>query len=415
MARRPKIRLSNRAAEALSAGALWDAEVPGFGLRVLPSGRKTWVLKYWTRGDRPRQGWATLGTFPALSADEARKLARDARGAVEKGADPVQDRKAARRAAADAERFRIDRLVPLYAAELAVRPSMRGGGPVSARHSANELMHLRRALAEMGAEGVPAARVGAEDLAGLLRHHAARPATARARFGAVSRFLDWCRQQGAIARNPAEDIGRRQRPKPPRPRSRMVSLPDLAALWLAAPVLAPTYADLARVLMVLPARRGEAARMDWRDVDLDQAIWRLPGAITKNGDPHMLALPPLVLDLLRARHVAAGRPAAGPVFPPARGAAVGAWSDMRARLAKASGVTGWSWHDFRRSFASLMAERGVPEPVADAILNHRQSATRAGVLGAYQVSRRWQEQRDALLSWGAALADAIEAAKGPQR
>jgi hypothetical protein len=42
--------------------------------------------------------------------------------------------------------------------------------------------------------------------------------------------------------------------------------------------------------------------------------------------------------------------------------------------------------------------------VADAVLNHRQSGTRGGVLGVYQMATRWPEQRAALELWGGLLA-----------
>jgi hypothetical protein len=54
-----------------------------------------------------------------------------------------------------------------------------------------------------------------------------------------------------------------------------------------------------------------------------------------------------------------------------------------------------------------VAEAGVAEAVADAVLNHRQSATRGGVLGVYQQARRWPEQRAAMVRWGELLTAAI--------
>jgi integrase len=68
----------------------------------------------------------------------------------------------------------------------------------------------------------------------------------------------------------------------------------------------------------------------------------------------------------------------------------------------------WSWHDFRRSFASALGEAGIPEAVADAVLNHRQAATRGGVLGVYQRSSRWPEQVRAMQLWGRLLQDALD-------
>ena len=62
----------------------------------------------------------------------------------------------------------------------------------------------------------------------------------------------------------------------------------------------------------------------------------------------------------------------------------------------------------RRSFATALGEAGVSETIADAILNHRQSATRAGVLGVYQRSVRWPEQVAAMQHWGRLLEAALE-------
>ena len=51
----------------------WDANTPGFGLRVAPSGRKTWVVMY-RAGGRLRR--LSLGTYPALSLRSAREVVR---------------------------------------------------------------------------------------------------------------------------------------------------------------------------------------------------------------------------------------------------------------------------------------------------------------------------------------------------
>lgn len=104
-----------------------------------------------------------------------------------------------------------------------------------------------------------------------------------------------------------------------------------------------------------------------------------------------------------------GRPAAGLVFPgPRSGKPLDGFTKLKAALDKASGLTAWRFHDFRRSFATALGEAGVPEPVVDAVLNHRQAATRGGVLGVYQRARRWPEQVKAMGAWGTILAAAIE-------
>jgi integrase len=149
--------------------------------------------------------------------------------------------------------------------------------------------------------------------------------------------------------------------------------------------------------------------MEWQHVDLNAAAWSQPGHATKNGDPHRLHLHPLALDILRARHEASGKPKSGLVFPsPRAGKPVDSFTDIKAALIKAApDLPEWRLHDMRRSFVSCLARAGIPEVVADAILNHRQAATRGGVLGVYQRESHWPEQIKAMQLWGRLLQAAI--------
>jgi hypothetical protein len=70
-------------------------------------------------------------------------------------------------------------------------------------------------------------------------------------------------------------------------------------------------------------------------------------------------------------------------------------------------LTGWRLRDIRRFSATALGEAGVPDAVADAVLIHRQAATRGGVLGVHQRAQRWPEQVKAMEGWGAILAAAI--------
>lgn len=115
----------------------------------------------------------------------------------------------------------------------------------------------------------------------------------------------------------------------------------------------------------------------------------------------------LALDVLRTRHAVTG--GTGLVFPaPVSGGVLDVFTAIKQSLADASELTGWTWHDFRRSFATALGEASIPEAVADTVLNHRQSATRGGVLGVYQRASRWPEQVRAMAMWGRLLAAAIE-------
>jgi integrase len=351
-----------------------------------------------------------LGNPATHSVDDARMEANRLKGQAAAGGDPAADRRAAAAAARHSRSNTLFRLAESYARALPKRPKMRGAGLPSAGYVAEELTQVQLALSAMEAEELAAADLTEANLRQLLDETAGKGSIAGKRFGALSRFLDWAQDAGHITSNPCALIARARRPKAPQPRGHYLTSADLGQLWRAAESMEqPVHRDLTRFLIAIPCRRAEAANLDWSHLNLTAAEWRQPGKMTKNREAHRLFLHPLALSILLGRYTSAGSPRAGLVFvAPRSGGAVTTFNEMKASLSRKSGVSGWNWHDFRRSFATALGESGIPETVADAVLNHRQSATRGGVLGVYQRATRWPEQVQAMELWGRLLADAIE-------
>ncbi|WP_226552562.1 site-specific integrase [Celeribacter naphthalenivorans] len=93
------MKLTKRAIEGLETKPQsyfeWDSEVRGFGVRVYPTGKKTYVIQYRV-GKRSRR--MTLGQHGPLTTDEARKLAMRHLGHIAQGADPAEDKRRVRHA-----------------------------------------------------------------------------------------------------------------------------------------------------------------------------------------------------------------------------------------------------------------------------------------------------------------------------
>lgn len=391
-----------------------DKGCRGLALIVNPT-TMTWTYAYRPRGKDIATGrrWPnktiTLGNPETHSPDDARAEANRINGHAAAGADPAADRKARAEARRRERSATLGRLVDSYARALPRRPKMRGAGLPSPAYVAIELAQVKLALQVIDAENTPAAELTVDHVRRLTAE-GGDGANARARFGALNRFMDWCQDASHIKVNPCALIGRARRPRAPQARAHYLTPAELARLWEAAGrVRHPVWRDFARFLIAVPCRRGEAAWLDWSHIDLAAAEWRQPGHMTKNRDQHRLHLHPMALGILQQRYEAAGRQTAGLVFPaPQSGKALNVFSDLKGALADKAGLTGWTWHDFRRSFATALGEAGIPEVVADAVLNHRQSATRGGVLGVYQRASRWPEQVRAMEYWGRLLAAAIE-------
>lgn len=91
-------RLSKRVVDGLSVAdrprVFYDAEVKGFGLRVTPTGAKTFIVEYRPggggRGTAKRR--MKIGTYGEITPEQARNMARDALAAVRCGQDPAGDR-----------------------------------------------------------------------------------------------------------------------------------------------------------------------------------------------------------------------------------------------------------------------------------------------------------------------------------
>ena len=96
-------RLTKRVVETIEVATApvyaWDDQLAGFGVKVLPSGRRKYVCKYRVGGGRAgRDRWYSIGTHGQITCDQAREMAMQILSAVARGQDPQSNRLAAREA-----------------------------------------------------------------------------------------------------------------------------------------------------------------------------------------------------------------------------------------------------------------------------------------------------------------------------
>lgn len=429
----PKMTFTDRGLRALKPKAnrvdYWskDAHEPGFGLRVFPSGTRSWFQ--YTRKTKGRTRTTkdgstvfvkavrvTLGTFPDMGLAEAREAAADARADVRHGENPADERREER----EAQRQTVRALYEAYeqhSEERHERGEFRSWGQVE--------RSLRPVLKKLGHR--PVSDIKRRDIAALLDAKAKHGATAANRLRAhISGLFSYGRQHDWLEINPASGLRRR----PEQERRRVLTDDELRGLWTFLASEKPI--ELARgkgKVIVMPADTGralkdlfklmlwtgqriaETSRMKWVDVDLDAKVWTVPASEAKNRREHVVPLNEAAVGMLKARQETA-QPGVVWVFPSSsvkRAGSVLVWSQRFASaVCRAIGGEPWRAHDLRRTCASRLGDMGVFGDTIDAILNH----SRPGMLRVYDHGKREAAKADALSRWSVELTRIVTAAPG---
>jgi len=413
MPRRPAFDLTSRIA-SLTPGDYADAHVTGLTLRVRPSGRRTFVLRY--RDGDGRSVKYKIGDWPNVSLAQARKLAR-----ALSGGDPQAERRAQRaRQRRPREARTVADLIDRYLQRAETR--MRASTLKLARQRLNA--HVRPALGAMRIGEVRASDVRA--LMEALQHKGLGVTSNRCatQLGAVYRFAQ--RSLDMDVRNPLDGIDRDDRFRET-PRQRILSNDELRRIWracetaAAASSVAPATAIALQLAMTTLQRAGEVAGVTDDELDLERSVWTIPAARAKNGRDHHVPLSPLALQLIeRARIVRGERSAPAPLFPSPRRNALGeekpiaraALSHAFARIAEAVGARDAVLHDCRRTGATLLASMATVQMVdISRLLNHvsdRDGGARV-TLGVYALrADHMPRKRRAAELWAGELAAIVD-------
>lgn len=359
---------------------VWDTEIKGFRLRVMPTGRKVYELRYRVGS---RQRLSTIGTHGSpWTADTARSRAKTMLFSVAHGEDPQADKEKARAA------MTVSELVTLYLEQgPADKPGKRAsswatdkynlkrhaepqiGSKVARDLSAADLAQWQAAVTS----GKTAAKGKSDKKRGSVNVRGGPGAAARA-MRTVAAMLAWAKKRGLIENNPATEVAKIKDGR----RERYLSDDEARRLWEAVDVLEKAkeggitadHAAAFKLLMLTGARRSEILGLRWTEVDLRRKLLLLPPLRHKSGGtsrPKAIPLPTAAVSILEGRK-RTGDYIFGdePMPPPKR-----AW----ARVLKQAGVTDASFHVLRHTLASFAIADGASLYVVGKTLGHAKAET----------------------------------------
>ena len=362
---------------------IWDSELASFGLRIMPSGVKAYIVRYRIgQGRLARQRTVTLGKTSELRCEAARSKAIDFKSEARIGLDP------------EAERRKDELAIPTVAdliemwGEEAAPFNRRTGAPRDpVRYKADirllrahvnpiigklritevkkfDIIRLRDAVTagktafvkKTGSRGIQEVKGG--------------EGTARRTIAMLKSVFAYSLDRELLNKNPCHGI----RIPAGNQRERYLTRAEAQRLGevlseFEARGEALNAVRIIRLLSLTGARRGEIVELKWSEIDFERGFLRLDQ--TKSGKsirPISGAAQKLLAEAPREHSVW--------VFPDAKrnGPFQGTpkvWNKVREQ----AGLQDFRMHDLRHSFASFGAENGLSLPVIGALLGHKNTST----------------------------------------
>ena len=312
-----------------------DKALSGFGIRVSQGGTKTFVLLHGIRKQK-----LLIGRHPIISLSEARAKARAI--LAEKTLGQYQGKS-----------ITFAKMRELFIAH------------AKRKNRATTAAEYERLLNRLSFDSLTLRPL---DISRELKRFPS-PSEQNHLLTALKALLTHAVHQGYLSTNPALSM---PLPSIRRPRERVLTAVELKAIWHA--LSDDIFSTIVRLLILTGQRRSEVQHFQYAD-----DIITIPADHTKNGKQH-------------------GFPAGTAHQYLGKDLTFNGWGKAKKRLDKNSGVTNWTLHDLRRTYATIHASLGTPIHVIERLLNHS-SGTFAGVTGTYNRFAYFPDMKLAVLAY----------------
>lgn len=352
-----KVKLTKRQVESFAVRPkrydIFDSELPGFHVRISPTGNRTYQLYYRTRSGQERR--PKIGLHGPISCEEARDIAKQWLAEVAMGRDPSLLRAQARAAPTIAQI--CDRYLEHSRTRLKSSTCQTYawliGKLIKPALGAHKVAELRRA-----------------DIESFQRSLAATPRNANQAISLLGTIMTYAEAHELIepGSNPCRHVAAFKTSRLERFLSQDETLRLLKTLDLFEHELrAPTHAIAAiRLLLLTGCRKNEICTLQWPHVDLQSGTLNLPDSKT---GAKRVRLNSAAVEVLAAIPQLPGNPFV--IVGERPGQPLVGLQRIWERIRREAQLEDVRLHDLRHNFASQAISMGVPLPVIGALLGHK--------------------------------------------
>lgn len=360
-----------------------DAVYSGLRLRISPSGRKSWSFMYKVAGEaidggRGKNRRITLGQYPFVGLKTAREKATEVQALADKGIDPINQRKNEIE-----ERFekRFSSVIPRYI-KLHAKPNTK-------RWKETGVL-LETSIGSRWAE-LDITSVNRTQVHALLDEITEQEGISKAREVRkhLSILFNWAVDRGICPFNPM--AGMKLKDLSPVKREKVLSIDELCSIWKAADIIGYPFGPVVQLLILSGQRRSEIGSVRRRWIS-DRQI-EIPSENYKTGVSHIIPLTDRMKEILDSQPIWNGDDF---VFSTTNGRSPSSgFSRTKRKFDELTGLTGWTFHDIRRSVATHMAQSSIIQEHIERVLGHVIS----GVAGTYNRYSYFDEKLGAMQAW----------------
>jgi integrase len=354
-------RLSKTVVERIAAAEkdiiVWDDTLPGFGVRVKPSGVRSYIVQYRNRSTGASKR-LTIGRHgPLLTFEQAKKQARPLLADAMRGEDPAEARKVTRKAPSVAD----------LAADYLERHAVPKKRPKSVR---DDRAMLNTLLPKLGTRKVSS--VCRRDIEAIHVAMKDRPYQANRVLSLLSKMFNLAVEWGWRPDNPAKGIERYQEQK----RDRWLSDDELGRLCSALDEHPNVRAaNAVRLQLLTGARLGEVLASRKDDFDLQRGVWTKPSHQTKQKRTEHIPLSAQATALI-ASILETSDPRSSFLFPGnTPGQPLRELKKFWAGVMRRTEITNYRRHDNRHTYASHLVSSGLSLEIVGRLLGHTSTTT----------------------------------------